>query len=91
MGPIPQAHNAPIHKSIKSVYDELERWEKVPDLKEAVTIKMVQWLKELQETLQIPSTSKLNTVLDCIEMGMAVGFRISEFSQLDSSSNTKKL
>ena len=82
-----KVHNAPIHKSIKSVYQELERWEKVPDLKEPVTIKMVQWLKKLQATQQTPSTSKLNAVIDWIEMGMAAGFRIGEFGQSNSNSN----
>ena len=64
MGTVPQSHNTPIHQSIKNVFNELERWEKVKDLKEPVTIPMVYCLKQLQAQLQTPTTSKLNAILD---------------------------
>ena len=68
-GPIPQFLNKLIDKFIKSVCDKLECWEKVPDVKNQVSIRMVQWLKQLQETTDTSPISELSAVLDWKENG----------------------
>jgi hypothetical protein len=69
------------YRSITVVCDEVERWEKLTDLKEPVTIAMVHDLHQQQDAL---TPFGLATVIyDWTVVGMYIGTRLSEWAQQD--------
>ena len=73
--------NPPIHESIKCIIDEVKRWEGLRKLQEPLTDPMVRWLKRLETSSGAKPDSLLAAIVDWAELGLSVGYRISEFAQ----------
>jgi hypothetical protein len=69
--------------TIKSVLDEVKRWENIPDRREPFTIEMLRYLIELvssQPHIHGPD-SCLAAMVDWASCGLFNGFRLSEWAQ----------
>ena len=76
-----QHSDAKISITITSVYNELLRWESVPNRREPFTIEMLMNLKSLIASTSTEDDSLLAAASDWFECGLFAGLRLSEWAQ----------
>ena len=75
------ATDTAISSTLTSVYNELARWESVPDRREPYTLEMLIYLKQSVERTASCRDSMVAAMADWFECGLFAGLRLAEWAQ----------
>ena len=75
------ATDTAISSTLVSVYNELARWESVPDRREPYTLEMLIYLKQSVERAASCRDSLIAAMADWFECGLFAGLRLAEWAQ----------
>jgi hypothetical protein len=81
------ATDTKLSKVLTSVFDELQRWEKVPNRREPFTVEMLQFWEQHVSATNARPESLAAALLDWFECGLFAGTRRSEWAQDSSHSD----
>jgi hypothetical protein len=75
------ATDTKVSKTLSDVFDELKRWEDVPNRREPFTLEMLDEMKREFVNCGLGSNTLSAALLDWFECGLFGGFRLSEWAQ----------
>jgi hypothetical protein len=75
------ATDTAISSTLTSVYNELARWESVPNRREPYTLEMLSYLKSAVQIASSCRDSLMPAMADWFECGLFAGLRLSEWAQ----------
>ena len=75
------ATDTAISSTLSSVFNELARWESVPNRREPFTLEMLMCLKQETQTTSMDRDSLMMAMADWCECGLFAGLRLAEWAQ----------